>query len=53
MKTAKGVIQGFNGVEVVDSKYQIIVHAEAYGTGQKQHTLRQCLRNLKAPLWSG
>ncbi|MBN1009245.1 IS1182 family transposase, partial [Amphritea sp. ZJ14W] len=37
MKTAKGVIQGYNGVAAVDSKHQIIVHAQAYGAGQEQH----------------
>jgi len=31
MKTSKGVIQGYNGVANVDSKCQIVVHAEAYG----------------------
>lgn len=56
MKTAKGVIQGYNGVAAVDSKHQIIVHAEAYGAGQEQHTLRPMLfgirrqfRQLKKP----
>nr|WP_320135927.1 hypothetical protein [uncultured Amphritea sp.] len=28
--TAKGVIQSFNGVAAVNSKHQIIVHAEAH-----------------------
>nr|WP_232846536.1 transposase [Amphritea pacifica] len=28
-KSAKGVIQGYNGVAAVDSKHQIIVHAQA------------------------
>lgn len=31
MRTSKGVIQGYNGVASVDSKHQIIVHAEAFG----------------------
>ena len=31
MQTSKGVIQGYNGVANVDSKHQIIVHAEAFG----------------------
>ena len=31
MKTSHGVIQGFNGVAMVDSKHQIVVHAEATG----------------------
>ena len=47
MKTAKGVIQGYNGVAAVDSKHQIIVHAEAYGAGQEQHTLRPMLFGIR------
>jgi len=47
MKTAKGVIQGYNGVAAVDSKHQIIVHAEAYGAGQEQHTLRPMLLGIR------
>jgi transposase len=31
MKTSHGVIQGYNGVAMVDSKHQIVVHAEAAG----------------------
>jgi transposase len=31
MKTSHGVIQGYNGVAMVDSKHQIVVHAEATG----------------------
>jgi len=29
MKTSHGVVQGYNGVAMVDSKHQIVVHAEA------------------------
>ena len=31
MKTSHGVIQGYNGVAMVDSKHQVVVHAEAAG----------------------
>ena len=31
MKTSNGVIQGYNGVAMVDDKYQVIVGAEAFG----------------------
>jgi transposase len=31
MKTSHGVIQGYNGVAMVDSKHQVVVHAEATG----------------------
>lgn len=40
MKTSKGVIQGYNGVAMVDSKSQIIVAAEAYGHSHEQATLK-------------
>jgi transposase len=39
MKTSKGVIQGYDGVTTVDSKLQIIVHAEAFGQGQEHDLL--------------
>jgi transposase len=30
MPTSKGVVQGYNGIALVDAKHQIIVHAEAH-----------------------
>jgi len=36
MKTSHGVIQGYNCQALVDSKHQIIVHAEAFGNGQDE-----------------
>ena len=39
MATGKGVIQGYTGVAVVDAQHQIIVEAQAYGTGSEQETL--------------
>ncbi len=33
MKTSHGVIQGYTGVAAVDSKHQVVVHAEAFGQG--------------------
>ena len=39
MKTTHGVIQGYDGVAVVDAKHQIIVHAEAFGAGQEHELL--------------
>lgn len=39
MKTSHGVIQGYDGVAVVDNKHQIIVHAEAFGAPQEQDLL--------------
>ncbi len=39
MATAKGVMQGYCGVAVVDAKHQIIVDAQAHGTGSEQSLL--------------
>jgi len=39
MKTSHGVIQGYNGVAVVDEKHQVIVHAEAFGAAQEHDLL--------------
>lgn len=38
MATSKGVIQGYTGVAAVDSRHQIIVNAQAYGSGS-EHAL--------------
>ena len=39
MATSKGVIQGYVGVAAVDAKHQIIVEAQAHGTGSEQALL--------------
>lgn len=39
MATSKGVIQGYTGVAAVDAKHQIIVVAQAHGTGSEQELL--------------
>jgi transposase len=39
MATNHGVIQGYNGIAVVDAKHQIVVNAKAYGEGQEAHLL--------------
>ena len=39
MATDKGVIQGYTGVAAVDDKHQIIVAAQAHGTGTEQSLL--------------
>lgn len=39
IKTSKGVIQGYNGVAMVDSKYQVIVGAEAFGEATEHNLL--------------
>ncbi len=39
MATEKGVIQGYTGVAAVDAKHQILVAAQAHGTGSEQALL--------------
>lgn len=39
MATSKGVIQGFTGVAAVDARHQVIVEAQAHGTGSEQELL--------------
>ncbi len=39
MATSKGVIQGYTGVAAVDEKNQIIIEAQAHGTGSEQELL--------------
>jgi transposase len=39
MATGKGVIQGYTGVAAVDARHQIIVAAQAHGTGAEQELL--------------
>ena len=34
MKTAHGVIQGYNSQALIDGRHQVIVHAQAFGRGQ-------------------
>jgi hypothetical protein len=44
MATSKGVIQGFTGVAAVDAKHQIIIEAQAHGTGSEQELLLPVVR---------
>jgi transposase len=39
VKTSHGVIQGYDGVVVVDGKHQVVVHAEAFGVAQEHELL--------------
>jgi transposase len=34
MKTAHGVIQGYNSQALIDGRHQVIIHGEAFGNGQ-------------------
>ena len=40
MKSSHGVIQGYDGVAAVDSKHQVVVHAEAFGQPQEHDLLK-------------
>ncbi len=48
MATDKGVIQGDTGVVAVDAKHQIIVEAQAHGTGAEQERLLPVVAALAA-----
>lgn len=48
MATGKGVIQGYYGVAAVDEKYQVIVDAQAHGTGSEQELLFPVVDAAKA-----
>ena len=39
MTSSRGVLQGYNGLAVVDDRAQIVVHAEAHGSGYEGHLL--------------
>jgi transposase len=52
MATSKGVIQGYTGVAAVDGKHQIIVEAQAHGTGSEQALLMPVIENLNPLLQS-
>jgi transposase len=39
MKSAHGVIQGYDGLAVVDAKHQVVVHAQAFGEAQEHGLL--------------
>ncbi|MGH9787009.1 MAG: IS1182 family transposase [Terriglobia bacterium] len=47
MKTGKGVIQGYDGVSVVDAKHQVVVHAAAYGEAQEHGLLIPMLEGVR------
>lgn len=47
MSTNHGVIQGYNGIAVVDEKQQIIVFAEAHGEGQEAHLLKPTIESSR------
>ena len=52
MATGKGVIQGYTGVAVVDQQSQIIVDAQAHGTGTESELLPSVVEALRPHLAS-
>ena len=50
MKTSHGVVQGYDGVAVVDNKHQIIVHAEAFGAPQEHELLQPMVEGTRQNL---
>jgi len=47
MATGKGVLQGYTGAAAVDGKHQIIVEAQAHGTGSEQEVLLPVVEALQ------
>jgi len=47
MATGKGVIQGYTGVAAVDGRHQIIVEAQAHGTGSEQELLLNVVHAMR------
>src|SRR3569832_1084123 len=48
MASSRGVSQGYNGLAVVDERAQIVVHAEAHGSGYEAHLLAPLLEATRA-----
>ena len=46
MKTAHGVVQGYDGVVAVDAKHQVIVQAEEFGEPQEHALLGPMIEQL-------
>ena len=47
MATSKGVIQGYTGVAAVDARHQVIVEAQAHGTGSEQELLIPVVKSMQ------
>ncbi|MGI9571416.1 MAG: transposase, partial [Desulfobulbia bacterium] len=47
MKTSHGTIQGYNGQALVDEKHQVVIHAEAFGSGQDAQHLAPMVDGAK------
>jgi hypothetical protein len=47
MVSSHGVVQGYNGVAAVDAKHQVVVSAEAFGTGSEAAILEPMVDKVK------
>jgi transposase len=47
MPSSHGVVQGFNGLAAVDDKHQVIVHAEAFGSGSEHELLKPMIEGIR------
>ncbi|NNE62586.1 MAG: transposase [Gammaproteobacteria bacterium] len=47
MTTSKGTIQGVACITASDEKHQIIIHAQAFGQGQEQSTLKPMIEGIR------
>jgi len=50
MMTSHGVVQGYNGQAMVDGKFQVIVHGEAFGEGQDHYHVGPMVAGAKENL---
>ena len=48
MKTSHGVVQGYDGVAMVDQEHPVVVSAEAFGEGQEQRLLAPMVEGTRA-----
>ncbi|MGV8075077.1 MAG: transposase [Syntrophobacteraceae bacterium] len=47
MKSSHGILQGYDGVAVVDSKHQVVVCAEAFGEAQEHDLLEPMIQKTR------
>ena len=47
MASGHGVVQGYNGLAVVDAKHQVIVGAEAFGKGHEAELLKPMVEQVR------
>ena len=47
MTSSHGVIQGYNGIAAVDDMHQVVIHAEAHGSGSEHQTLQSMINGIR------